>query len=127
MEKPDGVVVVSGTRESFFRKWLEFLKPFHHLTSREMDIAAALLKKRWELSPVIVDESILDSVVMSENTILEIRKECDITSAHFQVVLGKLRKAGFVVDGKLNSRFIPDLKQDCTGFKFMIYFKFTNS
>ena len=44
MKKPDSVVMIPGNIDSFFRKWFEFLEPFHKLTAREMDVAAALLK-----------------------------------------------------------------------------------
>ena len=38
---------------NFFRYWFEFLKPFHSLTEREIDVISELVKRRYELSKVI--------------------------------------------------------------------------
>ena len=50
---------------NFFRYWIEFLRPFHNLTEREMQVASTILKKRYELSKVMQDDNILDKVTMS--------------------------------------------------------------
>ena len=47
---------------NFFRHWFQFLTPFHHLTDREMEVAACLVKHRYELSKVILDNDLLDKV-----------------------------------------------------------------
>jgi hypothetical protein len=39
----------------FFRTLVEFLAPLHHLTNREQDVLASLLKNRFELSYSISD------------------------------------------------------------------------
>jgi hypothetical protein len=57
----------------FFRVWVEFLKPIHNLTNKEMDVLAAFLKKRYELGKVITDNDVLDNVLMSESTKRQIR------------------------------------------------------
>lgn len=106
----------------FFRYWLEFLAPFHHLTDREMDVATSLIKYRYELSKVIKDDSILDKVTMSEDTKRKIREECNITLPHFQVIMGKLRKNKVIVDGKLNPRFIPNINEEDDSFKLLLLF-----
>lgn len=106
----------------FFRYWLEFLAPFHHLTDREMDVATNLIKYRYELSKVIKDDSILDKVTMSEDTKRKIREECNITLPHFQVIMGKLRKNKVIVDGKLNPRFIPNINEEGDSFKLLLLF-----
>lgn len=122
MKKPDSVVKVPGNIDSFFRRWFEFLQPFHKLTSREMDVATAFVKHRYDLSKVIKDNDILDKVVMNEDTKRKIREECNITLPHFQVIMGKLRKSQIIVDGKLNSRFIPNIDEDSDSFKLLLYF-----
>lgn len=123
MGKPDSVVMVSGNIDSFFRNWFEFLEPFHKLTAREMDVATAFVKQRYELSRVIKDPEILDREVMSEFTKRKVREECNITLPHFQVIMGKLRKSKVIVDGKLNPRFIPNIGEDAASFKLLLYFK----
>ena len=124
MKKPDSVVMVSGNIDSFFRNWFEFLEPFHKLTAREMDVATAFVKQRYELSKVITDPEILDREVMSEFTKKKVREECNITLPHFQVIMGKLRKNQIIVNGKLNPRFIPNIEEGSNSFKLLLYFKF---
>lgn len=122
MKKPDSVVMVPGNIDSFFRKWFEFLEPFHRLTAREMDVATAFVKQRYKLSKVVKDPDILDKVLMSEDTKKAVREECNITLPHFQVIMGKLRKSQIIVDGKINPRFIPNIDEESGSFKLLLYF-----
>lgn len=108
---------------SFFRYWFEFLRPFHNLTGREMQVAASLLKKRYELSKVIQDSNILDKVVMSEDSRAVIREECDLSSSHFQVIMGKLRKSKIIIDNKINPRFIPNITEENGSFRLLLNFE----
>lgn len=106
----------------FFKYWFLFLKPFHNLTDREMDVIASFTKQRYELSKVIKDENILDKVVMSEDTKQKVREECEVSLPHFQVVMGKLRKAKVIVDGKINPKYIPRVEEDGDSFKLLLLF-----
>nr|DAF71888.1 MAG TPA: hypothetical protein [Bacteriophage sp.] len=108
---------------SFFRFWFEFLRPFHNLTDREMQVASSLLKRRYELSKVIQDEIILDKVVMSEDTKKVVREECNISLPHFQVIMGKLRKNKVILDGRINPRFIPNLTEEHGSFRLLLNFE----
>lgn len=108
---------------NFFRFWFEFLRPFHNLTDREMQVASALLKKRYELSKVIQDENILDKVVMSEDTKRGVRESCNISLPHFQVIMGKLRKNKVIVDGRINAKFIPNLSTEQGSFRLLLNFE----
>lgn len=107
---------------SFFKYWLLFLEPFHHLTTREIDVVAEFLKQRHELSKVISDTDILDKVVMSEDTFLKIREACDISLPHFRVIMGKLKKNKVLVGGKLNPKFIPRITTDENSFQLLLLF-----
>lgn len=108
---------------SFFRYWFLFLKPFHKLTDREIDVITAFVKHRYELSKVIKDDEILDKVVMSEDTKRKVREECNITLPHFQVIMGKLRSSKVIVDGKINPRFIPNVVEEDGFFKLLLLFE----
>lgn len=117
--------IPTSLESKFFRYWLEFLEPFHHLTSRELDIATAFLKQRYELSKAISDTNILDRVTMGDDTKQKIKEECNITTPHFQVIMGKLRKARFIIGDKINPRFIPlGLNEGDNSFKLLLYFDF---
>ena len=124
MGKMNNVIrIPTSISTSFFRFWFEFLRPFHNLTDREMQVASSLLKRRYELSKVIQDEVILDKVVMSEDTKKVVREECNISLPHFQVIMGKLRKNKVILDGRINPRFIPNLTEEQGSFRLLLNFE----
>lgn len=109
----------------FFNYWFQFLRPFHNLTEREMDVITSFVRQRYELSRVIKDNEILDKVTMSEDTKKKVREECDISLPHFQVIMGKLRKNKVIIDGKINPRYIPSVDEENGSFKMMLLFDFS--
>ena len=126
MKKPNNIVrVPCSLSGSFFKYWFMFLKPFHDLTDREMDVAASFIKQRYELSKVIKDDDILDKVTMSEDTKKKVREDCKVTLPHFQVIMGKLRKNSIIVNGKLNPKFVPNLDEETGAFQLMLLFDFS--
>lgn len=123
MMMPDNVVSISTSIDSkLFKYWVEFFRPFHHLTDGEMNVLAALLKKRYELSKVITDQKLLDEFLFSEKTRKEIRESCGITLQHFQVILGKLKKAKVLSGTTINPKMIPHIKEDADTFNLLISF-----
>lgn len=122
--KADNVIrIPTSLSGKFFRYWFEFLQPFHKLTDREMDVIISFVKQRYELSRVIKDNEILDKVTMSEDTKRKVREECNITLPHFQVIMGKLRKNKVIVDGRINPRFIPNVREDAGSFQLLLLFE----
>lgn len=121
--KVDSVIKIPTTLDDFFRYWLEFLKPFHQLTGREIDVATALIRQRYELSKVIADDNILDKVVMSDDTRKIVREECNLSLPHFQVIMGKLKKNKIIVDGRINPKFIPNITEDHDNFQLLLLFE----
>lgn len=125
-KKVNNIIKIPITQDiKFFRCWLELLTPYHKLTPREIDVAAEFLNKRFELSKSITDNNLLDKILMNEETKAEIRKICGVNSAHFQVIMGKLRKAKFIVDNRVNYKFIPkNLHMGDKAFQMLFYFAF---
>lgn len=122
---PHGVISIPASLDnSFFRYWFEFLKPFHNLTGREMDVIVSLTKHRYQLSKVVKDDAILDKVVMSEDVRKQVREECKLSLPHFQVIMGKLRDSKVIIDNKINPRFIPNIKEEDGNFRLMLLFDF---
>lgn len=119
------VKVPTSPKTDFFKYWLIFLRPFHHLTDREIDLATAFLKKRYELGKDIKNDDLLDKIVLNEDYKREIRTEVGITLTHFQVIMGKLRNNKFIQDNKINPRFIPRIKEENGQFLLLVYFDFT--
>lgn len=107
----------------FFKLWLKYTKPLHNLTEREQDVTAAFLKNRYELSSKIGDQKILNQVLFSEQTKKKIMEETNLSIAHFQVIMGKLRKAGVIVNNTLNQKMVPFLKEGAKDFKLLLFFE----
>ena len=123
MGKINNVITIpTSTKGNFFKYWFEFLRPFHKLTDREIDVIASFTKHRYNLSKVIQDQEILDKVTMGEDTKRKIREECNITQAHFQVIMTKLKKSKVIENGKINPRFIPRLDGDSKNFQLLLSF-----
>lgn len=122
--KPNNVIALKSSLSGrFFRIWLEFLRPFHKLTERETDVMAAFLKQRFELSKVVSDQEVLNKLTMSEDTKKKVRDDCNISQAHFQVIMTKLKKSKMIDNGKINPRFIPRVEQDARGFQLLLSFE----
>ena len=119
--------IPTSLKGKFFKHWFKFLLPSHNLTDREMDVAAAFLLKRFELSKVISDVNILNSVLMNEDTKRSIRETLDIKHPHFQVIMGKLRKAKVIIDNRINPRFIPNVMEENGNFKLLLLFTFNDT
>ena len=123
MNRPNNVVQVNATLDlDFFKKWFIFLKPFHNLTDREIDIIACFAKERYELSKAISDEALLDKIVMNEDTKKKVREECGVTLPHFQVIMSKLKKGKVIMGNKLNPHYIPNFKPGDTSFSVLFYY-----
>lgn len=109
----------------FFKHWFDFLQPLHNLTEREKEVAACYLKKRFELSQSISDESILNKYLLSQEITKQIKEECNLKTSHLQVVLTKLRKNGVMIENDaINPKFIPKITQDKNSFSLLIYYDF---
>lgn len=123
--KPNNAMIVNaGIDSGFFRKWCIFLRPFVELTTREMDVLSSFLKQRWELSKKIKDRSILDTMLMSEETKKKVIKDCHITLQHFYVIMSNLRKHKVISDNRIDPRLIPNVREDDNGiFMLTILFK----
>ena len=106
----------------FFRTWVEFTRPVHKLTNREMSVLAGFLKMRYELGKAITDPDLLDSVLMSENTKRQVREQCGISAKHFQLIMCKFRRNGVIVNNKIYLNLIPSITPEGVGL--MIYFNF---
>lgn len=118
------IKIPSKLDTDFFKYWLEFLKPFHHMAPREMDIVAELLRNRFELSKGVKDPVLLEKIALSEEYKERVRSLLGITPNHFQVVLSKLRKSGVLLEDRINPKFIPNVTEDNATGTFKLLFIF---
>lgn len=128
MFKPGSVIKIPASLDdSFFVRWLKFLKPFHGMTDRQVSVAAQFLKLRYDLSKVISDERLLDENVMNDAAKKKVRDASEVNPAFFQVLMGDLRKHQFFKDGKINPIYIPKLDANQNSFTLMLYFDFSGN
>jgi hypothetical protein len=122
--RPNNVIRIPCDLNSLFRYWLEFLIPFHNLTSRETDVATAFLRERYILSKVILDNNLVDRTLMSEESQRKLRQECKLTNQHFQVIKSKLKNKRFFINDKINPRLVPNVKEDNGLFQLLLVFDY---
>ena len=126
LNRPNSVLrIPCSLSDSFFRYWFMFWEPFHKLTKREIDVAATLVKIRYELSKVVKDETLLDKLIMSEDIKKRVREECNIQTQHFQVIMSNLRKHKVITNGKINPLFIPRIKEGDDTLQLLFLFDFS--
>lgn len=94
---------------NFFRYWFEFLRPIHNLTTKEIEVTSALLKRRFMLSRVVKDQDILDQVLFNDESKSIIKKECGISTTYYQVLIGALKRKKIIINNKFNPKYIPNL------------------
>lgn len=121
--KPNNVIRIPTNFKDFFKYWLMFLEPFHHLSNREIEVVAGFLKERYTLSKAVSDFNLLNKIVFNEDTKRKVRESCNLSQAHFQVILGKLRKNKVIIDGKINQKFIPNIVEDSGIFQLLFLFE----
>lgn len=108
---------------NFFNYWLTFLTPIHKLTPSVINIAAEILKHRYILSKDITNDTILDNYLLSNEEIRnDIITTCGISLSNYHVGIGKLKKAGFFINNKVNPKFIPKLDKDSNQYNFLLIF-----
>ena len=75
---------------NFIKMWLTFLTPLHKLTPTIINLAAEILRKRFELSESISNESILDNYLMTNKDITNsIMSNCNLSSSNYHVGITK--------------------------------------
>jgi hypothetical protein len=110
--KPNNVIYLKIGDDSFYRMWIEFLAPFHKLTSRERDVAARIVAQYFKLRESIPDPEMLREVLWSHTSRKDMRESLGMSQAHFQMILAKLRTSGVLVDGDINPKYIPHIGAD---------------
>lgn len=111
-------------KDLFFKQWCVFLRPFMKLTNKEIEVMASLLKYRDELSRTIPDQTVLDTLTMSDVVRSKVLKDCGITLQHFYVIMGNLRKNGIIKKNVIDPKVIPNIRHTSDNyFQLLILFK----
>jgi len=110
-------------KKSIFRYWLEFLRPYHKLRTKEIEALSLLLYYRYEISRSIPDPEMVDMVLFSTQTRNKIREDLGkMGQKVFNNLLTSLRKKDIIREGnKINHVLIPNMTED--GFKLVFDFE----
>lgn len=123
----DTVIRIPVTEDTLYYFWMLYTKPLHGLTITELAVAASLLKHRNKLKDLINDPSILDREVLGTTIRDEVIKECNITIKHYRMIMTNLRKHQFIVDGKINKKYIPSRKKTRNDYRVLLKFEIMKS
>lgn len=117
------IKTLNVNKKKFFTYWLKFLKPYHHLRNKELELLALLLIKRHELSQKISDDSLVDIMLFERKTREELRTEMKYANhGVLQNMLSGLRSKGVITDNKINKLLIPNLERNSNNFKLVLNF-----
>lgn len=126
--KPNNFIYLNCTDDSFFRLWMEFLTPFHHMTAREKEVAARILMQFFKFKDNVQDPEVLRELVWSRKSRADIMASLKMTPSNFQMFIGKLRSRGFLQgeDDEINQRFIPHRTAGDTRFILQIVYDWSS-
>lgn len=121
------IKVIPTDKRSIFRYWLEFLKPFHKLRSREMDALALILYYRNEISKQVHNENMIQTILFSTETRKKMRIDLDdMEQKVFNNLLTSLRKKNVLtLENRVNPKLIPTITED-GGIQLVFNFKIKN-
>ncbi|MBO6232514.1 MAG: hypothetical protein J6N78_00375 [Clostridia bacterium] len=110
--KPNNCFVVKSpfNNGDFYKAYLTMLYPFHKMSIRTVEVAAAFLQKRYELSKIISSQDLLNTTLFSSKVKKEIREKLNMNKSNFfqQINLMRVHKF-FIDDNIINPRYIPNV------------------
>lgn len=110
--KPNNLLYLKCSGDSFYRAWIEFLTPYHKLASRERDVAARILAQYFKLKDNVPDPEVLRDVLWSRKSKKDMMDSLKMSQPHFQMVVGKLKKSGFLRGEDIEPRYIPHMTDE---------------
>lgn len=109
MKRPNNVLQIKVTEDRFFRAWMDFLYPYHHLAPRGRDVAAKILSQYFKLRNAIKDPEVLREVLWSKNSKKDIMASLGMSQENFFMFIAKLKKAEFLLNDDINPKYIPNI------------------
>jgi hypothetical protein len=110
-----------SSMEEFYSLWIDFLTPIHKLTSKNKQILLAFLMLRYELSQSITNETLLDEILMNEDSKAKIKERCNLQGNYLQVAMFTLAQQNVLIKTlsndtrkkykyRINPRILPDMQ-----------------
>lgn len=116
------VKTLNVTEKEFFVRWLEFLKPYHKLRQKEIELLSLFLYKRYQLQKVISDEKILTKILFDTDSRNEIKEALNYSSSQIlNNMISSLRKKKVIdKDNNIHKGLIPNITE--SNFKLVFNF-----
>ena len=124
-KQADGGMVIPCKSSEFIRSCLEVMRPIHKLSSREMDIAAIILGRRYVIAEDTQNKENIDKILFNKDTKKSIAAEAGITMDHFKIVLHKMRKNDVIRGNSFNPIYTPEWHPGKT-FRWVFVFRNDN-
>ena len=126
--KPNNVIYLKCTSDSFFRAWVEILTPWHQLSPRMKDVAARILMQYFRLKEGgVSDKEVLNELLWSKRSRQDMMDSLGMAKENFQMELTKLRKTQFLVNGEeINPRYIPHRNIDDARFMLQVVYDWSS-
>ena len=126
--KPNQFIYLNSTDELFFRRWMEFLTPFHHMTAREREVAARILMQFFKFKDNVQDPDVLLELLWSKKSKNDMMSSLKMTPQNFQMFIGKLRNRGFLrgEDNEIHPKLIPHRIKGDTKFVLQIVYDWSS-
>jgi len=124
MAKGSSAIVIKSDRLNFYKHWLQFIKPLtpvNKLRDKELEILAAFLYKREELSNRVKDVTLVTQLLFSQEIRESIMQICKVSYPNYYVLMSALKRVGIIINGDLSKKVIPELVND----KFTLVVSFT--
>lgn len=116
---------IKTNKRKLFRYWLEFLKPYHKLAHKEIEALSLMLYYRHELSREVLNEELVDNILFSQSTRLQIMKDLGgMSNKVFNNLLTSLRKKKVLSkDNKILPSLIPMMDKNSSNFRLIFNFE----
>lgn len=125
--RPIKLAHAKTTRNGFFRNFIEFMTPYHHLAPRERDVFAEIMSMYFRIRQDCDSPSMILELLWSSKSTAEMRRILGMSQPHFQMVKKKLNQCGVLMDdGSINPRYLPPMKvMDSTSLELRVIFDYS--
>lgn len=119
------------TRTQFYRDFIEFMTPYHHLAPRERDVFAEIMSMYFRLKESCENPTMVRELLWSPKTTMEICRILGMKKTHFNIVKKRLYDCGALLrrsdekNGDINPRYLPPNISGSSSLEMRVIFDFS--
>lgn len=103
--KPTNLNIV--ITDNMYITWLKLLEPLHHLTDKEIEVAALFIESYISNKEKVINDDLLNQLTFSTENKKKIRLKLKMSPTYFQIILKGLKNKNIYKDGKINLKYVP--------------------